>query len=342
MDLLFLRSLLRISTLTLAFGCAAGLLAETPAALRNIGPAGERTPTQRDWKKTVLASQEIRVLERIHRDGDFVAYHIAFRSVDIPVTGLLARPHVPNEDTKFPVVILNHGSDFGVDEPYREVAFEFARRGYVVLAPTFRGQAGLEGQSLGHFEFGKGEVIDLLQLTQIARKLEYADTLRMALIGQGFGASVSLLSLERSNVFSCAVLIAPQMISATPQFGYHGVDRLREVLTAMYGNAPSENLLIRELLARDMFRNAGRIRTPLMLMIPEQNPEAELQFQFQEALIRSNVEHRLLRFPDMRGDFLFGRDDGTRHETWRDEQDRGWRELFRFVEDNLQEEWSQK
>ena len=88
--------------------------------------------------------------------------------------------------------------------PFREIVYEFARRGYVTMAPSFRGHSGIEGDSQGVKEYAKGEVIDLLQAAQLVRKLPYVNSLRIAVVGFDHGASVALQAAARSNIFQAA------------------------------------------------------------------------------------------------------------------------------------------
>ena len=147
------------------------------------------------------------------------------------------------------------------------------RRGYVVLAPTFRGRAGPEGRSEGVVQIGRNEVIDLLQLAQLGRKLEYVDSLRMAIIGEGHGATAALLAIERSNVFRAAVIVSPLIFSGMAEYGFTGIDRLRDLQEELFGRKLSRPELVRELYQRGMFRQARRIRTPMMFMHTDSDPQ---------------------------------------------------------------------
>ena len=203
----------------LAAVSVAPLAAETPPGLLTLTGESSTPPPERDWEKLGIREWELRELERFHRGDGYEGFHVAYKSLKLHMTGILTRPYIVDEETRYPLIVLNHGSERGVSERYRAVALELARRGYVVVAPTFRGRGGLEGRSQGLVEYGKGEVIDLLQLAQLARKLKYVDPTRSGIIGEGHGATATLLAMERSNVFHAAVVVSPAVFSGMVENG---------------------------------------------------------------------------------------------------------------------------
>jgi dipeptidyl aminopeptidase/acylaminoacyl peptidase len=314
--------------------------AQTPPGLQGPPPAGAVAVPQRDWQALSIPGWELRHLERVHRGEGFEAFHIAYtlgsthETNRVHLTGLLARPYL-REGEKFPAILLNHGGLQGVGAPYRAVAYELARRGYVVLASSYRGQQGAEGRSQGRVEFAKGEVIDVLQLTELARGQPYIDTLRMGIVGHGQGASIALQAIGRSNIFKAAVAVSPALFSGMPEYNYAGMRLLHEMSPQLFGRELTEYQLRRELLLRDSFRFLPRIRSPLILIGSDQDPGYEDQLRFVSSLQSRGIEHRYLRFPGMPPDFMFSYDDGTRPPRWRESRDDAWREVFSFLEQHL-------
>ena len=310
---------------------------ETPPGLRALTSESLTPPPERDWKKLGIREWELRELERFHRGDGYEAFHVAYKSLKLHMTGILARPYIVDKETQYPLVVLNHGSERGVSERYRAVALELANRGYVVVAPTFRGRGGLEGRSQGLVEYGKGEVIDLLQLAQLARKLDYVDSRRAGIIGEGHGATATLLAIERSNVFQAAIVISPAVFSGMVENGFAGMDRLRAMSDHLFGRELSQSALIRELRARDGFRNARRITTPLMLITTDTDPSYQDQRRFLEKLGEHGVEYRLLDFRGRPTDFLTAIHTGDQPLDWTMDRDRAWDRIFAFLEEKIPE-----
>ena len=310
---------------------------QTPPGRANLGDDSVGMSPARDWTKLGLRTWEIRNLERTHRGGGIEAYNIAYQSGDYSITGFLAQPVIRyNQQGQpqglYPAVILNHSGRQGVTRAWRETALEFARRGYVVAASSFRGQQGLEGSSQGRFEFAKGEVIDFLQLTQLVRKLDYVDPLRIVAIGEGHGASVTAAGIGRSNVFRAAVVISPTLFSASPEYGYAGLQRLREVSTDMLGGSISESALVRELKARESFANIGNLKTPVLVIATGADPDLATTLRWVDTLRAKGVEQQLLRYPSMFTGFVTATDNGIRPPDWRQNRDNAWENIFRWVE----------
>ena len=330
--------------------------AQTPAGLLRLGPEEPPLPAERDWEKLGVSNYDLRILERFYRDETGVeGFHIAYESGDLNMTGVLVQPHIelpdPDEAPKvinpdtgeeeeeeitYPLIVLSHGSPYGVSPAYREIAIELAHQGYIVVSPTFRGRAGLEGKSQGLVELAKGEVLDLLQLTQIARQIEYVDTLRMGLVGFGDGATTALPAIERSNVFQVAVVVAPSPFGGLPESGYAGYRVLERRSQELFGRELSRTELLRELYARDAFRNVDRITTPLLMIITGDDPSHKDQLYFATNLQHYGIEHRLLEYPTMSPGFLTAIDDRARPQSWHEVRDAAWGEIFALLDEHLQ------
>ena len=350
-----------LSVLILGLFCAFGSLqpsaAQTPAGLLTLGPEEPPLPAQRDWERLGVSNYELRVLERFYRDEAGVqGFHLAYESGDLNMTGVLVQPHIElpdpdeppvmvinpetgeeeEEEIKYPLIVLSHGSPYGVSPAYREIAIELAHRGYIVVSPTFRGRAGLEGRSQGLVELAKGEILDLLQLTQIARQIEYVDSLRMGLLGFDDGATTALPAIERSNVFQVAVVVSPAPFGGLPESGYAGYRVLESRSQELFGRELSRNELLRELYARDAFRNVDRITTPLLMMVTGDDPSHKDQLYFATNLQHFGIEHRLLEYPTMSPGFLTAIDDGTHSSGWHDVRDAAWGEILTLLDEHLQ------
>ena len=342
-----------ILALFAGFACPRPAAAQTPAGLLTLGPEEPPFPAERDWEKLGVSNYELRILERFYRDEAGVeGFHIAYESGDLNMTGVLVQPRIelpnPGEAPKganresgegkitYPLIVLSHGSPYGVSPVYREIAIELAHQGYIVVSPTFRGRAGLEGKSQGLVELAKGEVLDLLQLTQIARQLEYVDARRMGIVGFGDGATAALPAIERSNVFQVAVVVSPTPFGGLAEFGYAGYGVLERRSQELFGRQLSRNELLRELYARDAFRNVNRITTPLMMIITGEDPSHQDQLYFVANLQHYGIEYRLLEYPAMSPGFLTAIDDGTHPPGWHEVRDSAWGEIFALLDEHLQ------
>jgi len=311
-------------------------LAETPPGLLHAPSESLTPPPTRNWEALAIRDWEIRTFERFHRGGGYEGFHIAYSCAGLNIAGILTRPYIRDEETKYPLIILNHGSDAGVTAPYRAVALDLARRGYVVLASTYRGRGGAEGRSQGVREFAKGEVIDVLQLTQLGRKLEYVDPQRMGILGEGIGGAIALQAIGRSNVFRAAAVISPPVFSAVAENGYPGLAQLRQVSRDIFGRELSDGELVRELRARETFANAPRIRTPLLFITTNTDFNYQSQLQFLGRLKQGGAEHELVDYEGMFPDFMTAPPSGERPPNWDQVRSEAWDKVFSFFAQRLQ------
>ncbi len=311
--------------------------AETPPGLLSLTDDALVQSPNRNWKSLGIGTWEIRKLNRVYRENGVEGWNIGYQNGDLSIAGFLAQPIVEfSEDGKpkatYPAVVLCHGSAQGVTPAYRAIALEFARRGYVVAASSYRGQRGLAGPSEGAREYAKGEALDVLQLAQLVRKLEYVDSLRMAIWGQAEGGSIAAQVIGRSNIFRAAVLVAPALFSGMPQYRYAGLRRLASLTQQITGRQMSDGELVRELRARDGFYNVSKIKTRTLIIAPENDPGSQELALWVNALREAGVEHRVLPYPGMFPDFMTAADNGLRPPNWAESRENAWANTFSWIE----------
>jgi len=319
---------------------AALVAAQTPGGLVTLESEYIGPPAQRDFKRLGVTTRDLRPLEHFHRGPNHEGFFIAYESQELGIMGILARPYVkiaddPDDQEKHPLIILNHGSKHGISAPYRAIALELASRGYIVLASSYRGMAGAEGRSEGVFKMGKGAVLDVLQLTQLGRQLPYVDTLRMGVLGFGYGGLFTLLAIERSNVFQAAVAVAPPVFSPYGEFGFAGRDRLPQLFEKYLGYPLTRDRLFNELNERETFQDARRITTPLLLIASDQDPSYRDLRRFSRELRQHSVEHRFVAYEQIEPRFMTAAGVGNWPARWHQIRDRAWWEVFNFLDQRL-------
>jgi len=287
------------------------VIAEPEAEPAEHAPDPSANYPTRDWAKIYIGTWQILQFDRVYNQDGVEAWNIGYKSLEEKITGFIARPRIRiNPSTgkpavRYPAIILCHDGPWGVSRPYRDFAIEMAKRGYVVAASSYRGNRGLEGQSQGTREFGKREVIDVLQLAQLIRKEEYVDSLRMAIVGQGEGGLIAAQAIGRSNIFRAAVLMSPYLFSASPQHGYAGIQRFANVTGRTFGRRWSEGELVRGMHDRDAFRFAHKISTPTLIITPSGFAGADEVARWTAVLNRNNVQHTVLRYPGVSENFFW-------------------------------------
>jgi dipeptidyl aminopeptidase/acylaminoacyl peptidase len=101
----------------------------------------------------------------------------------------------PEGKGPFPGVIYNHDGVKGLSTSTIARCQELAQQGYAVMAPTYRGEDGSDGE----VEVAKGEVDDVLNALDSFRNMSRVDPKRIAFVGTSHGALVSLLAVAKTD-----------------------------------------------------------------------------------------------------------------------------------------------
>lgn len=149
----------------------------------------------------------IEILGTLDTTDAYTRYAIAYPSDGLRITGVM---HVPHGQGPFPVVILNHGyippdQYWQGADTWREADF-LARRGYLCIAPDFRGWAGSDQ---GPNYFRTGIVIDVLNLISSLPSIPQADPERVGLWGHSMGGGLVAKAITIDSRIDAAVLYGP-------------------------------------------------------------------------------------------------------------------------------------
>lgn len=135
-----------------------------------------------------------------------VSMHAAYRSGHEKVDGFLARPA---GTSPMPALVLIHGYR-GVDDAHKFVCRQFARAGFVVLAPDlFEGATSKDPIVCAHrktsldIERAAAKIADSVPYL---RTLPFVGRRKIALSGFCMGGGLALYGLARSNKFAAGVI----------------------------------------------------------------------------------------------------------------------------------------
>ena len=182
-------------------------LAPTASAVPSPTPDPVAGLTIPDLRKISYGAGEISIGDVWIRGPNYTTYRISYPAGDLQLTGLL---HVPSGSGPFPVIIANRGTiardryQPGMDS--RAFADYMVRRGYLVVAPDFRGYAGGDD---GPNPFYTGYYQDVLYLVPLARRLPMAQPGKVGMWGHSRGASATIAALTISDEIAAAVVYAP-------------------------------------------------------------------------------------------------------------------------------------
>jgi dipeptidyl aminopeptidase/acylaminoacyl peptidase len=179
------------------------------------------------------------ILERSIVDDVEQAY-VRYPSGSLSVTGWLFVHPYSEQDTE-PCVIFNHGGTDGVSETTREKCRWLAKQGYIVFAPSYRG----EDDSEGEIEIAKGEVDDVVAAMRLLRDHPGIRTDEFVLLGTSHGALISVLAATREEIW-------PQLKGVVAAYGVmdiyawyqhlldNGFDVHDPISQRVYGDGPQD------------------------------------------------------------------------------------------------------
>ena len=162
----------------------------------------------------------------------------------------------PSENP-MPLVEIHHGGG-GYETIYEEMAMEMASNGFVGAAMIHRGYSGSEGE----MEYGKGEILDIKNLTEALIQRPYVDENRIGIMGYSRGGHNAILAMEKWDYFAAGALWS------TP------VDMLELVrsvpwISQIIGGMPDE--IPEEYHVRSSIHFVSRINCPVLILHGEQD-----------------------------------------------------------------------
>ncbi len=189
------------------------LLLNMPAFAQNEPPVSAAAPSSRD-----VAAE--RNFEELHKNTDDVLWHFKVGDVAaIDKVEFTSKPRREKNPTgqgagnaliipayvftpktlhgKAPLIVFVHGgvhSDFR--SSYAHIVRELMERGYVVIAPEYRGSTGYGGDLYSQIDYGGAEVDDVKAARDWAiENLTQVDSKRVGIIGWSHGGYQALLNV---------------------------------------------------------------------------------------------------------------------------------------------------
>jgi dipeptidyl aminopeptidase/acylaminoacyl peptidase len=174
-------------------------------------------------------------------------------------------PRNLDRSRKAPAIVLTHGGvhgDFGTYHVH--LVREMVARGYIVIAPEYRGSTGYGKGMHDAIDYGGLENEDVVACRDWAVEELPVDPKRIALVGWSHGGMISLMAgFDHPDKFACIYAGVP-VSDLLARVAYAGEEyRDPKVVRAMFGKEPSEDVdLLRK---RSPIWNVHKLRVPLMV-----------------------------------------------------------------------------
>ncbi len=341
---------MRFASLALLAALAAGsvtypLSSQTsiapPQTERDEGPSPFREP---DFDRQVQQQVETDRTWRSASDGYMQMEKITYRSRagDLDIPAFVFQPLKPRGARGHPAIVWVHENIRGhLYEHYIPYVREATSKGYVVIAPEYRGSIGYGKALYDAIDYGGAEVDDVVTAVHVLKsRYPQVDSSRIGIIGWSHGGMITLLATFRNpTVFKSAVAIVP-VTNLFQRLAWKGVDSQKQAIDPhnRYGGLPHEQ--------RDLYKdrsplyNVDKLQVPLYVAVAKNDDDVNIEedMQLVDALrARKPALAETTVYDDPPGGHTFDR--RVDPKTWQPENTReqrdSWNRVWTFLDWHL-------
>jgi dipeptidyl aminopeptidase/acylaminoacyl peptidase len=143
--------------------------------------------------------------------SNYRRYAASYQSDGLKIFGLLTVPQGTKPATGWPVIIFNHGyippTVYRTTERYVAYVDAFARNGYIVFKPDYRGFGSSQGTPISAYG-APDDTVDVLNAVTTLQRYAEADPNRIGMWGHSMGGNITLRALVIDPRIKVAVIWA--------------------------------------------------------------------------------------------------------------------------------------
>ena len=227
----------------------------------------QQAATDRAWRD---ASEGFMRMEKISYRSD---------AGDLDVPAFVFRPLDAAAPSNRPAIVWVHEDVRGhLYEHYIPYIREAVSRGYVVIAPEYRGSIGYGEKFYDAIDYGGAEVDDVAAAVEVLRKrYPEVDSHRVGIIGWSHGGMIALLSVFRNpSLFRSAAAIVP-VSNLIERVERKGIERQLAIIDPahrVFGSSPqSQPDIYKE---RSPLFQVDKLRIPLLVHVARNDQDVEI------------------------------------------------------------------
>jgi dipeptidyl aminopeptidase/acylaminoacyl peptidase len=280
---------------------------------------------------------------RAASDGRMRLEKITYRSRagDLDIPAFVFQPLKSRGPRNHPALVWVHEDIRGhVYEHYIPYIREATAKGYIVIAPEYRGGIGYGPALYNAIDYGGAEVDDVVTAADVLRtRYPDVDPSRVGIIGWSHGGLITLLSVFRNpTTFKAAVAMVP-VTNLFQRLAWKGIDRQRELIDPKnrFGGPPSEKRAVYK--ERSPLFGVDRLQIPLFVAVAtnDQDVNIEESMPLIDALRARKPQLAETKvYENPRGGHRFDRrvDSQWRPENTPEQRD-SWRRVWTFLDRHL-------
>jgi dipeptidyl aminopeptidase/acylaminoacyl peptidase len=305
---------------------------------------GQNQQREPDFDRQLQQQAETDKTWRAASDGVMQMDKITYRSSvgDMDVPAFVFQPLKIRGPKGHPAIVWVHENIRGhLYEHYIPYIREATAKGYVVIAPEYRGSIGYGKAFYDAIDYGGNEVDDVVTAVEILKtKYPQVDPSRIGIIGWSHGGMITLLSIFRNPArFRAAVAMVP-VTNLFQRLAWKGVERQKQAIDPQnrYGGLPFER---REVYKdRSPLYSVDKLQNPLFVAVTKNDDDVNIEedMQLVDALrSRKSALAETMVYDNPPGGHTFDR--RVDPKTWQPENTReqrdSWNRVWTFLDWNL-------
>jgi len=180
----------------------------------NEGGLGQESPhplSIEAQRKKEYPGSEIVIEQTLSSGSNYQKYIASYKSDGLKIYALLTVPNGPVPEGGFPAIVFNHGyippAEYSTTEKYVAYVDGFAKEGYIVFKPDFRGHGQSEGRPEGAY-YSDAYITDVLNAVSSIKKYEGVNPEKVGMWGHSMGGHLTLRAMVVSKDVKAGVIWA--------------------------------------------------------------------------------------------------------------------------------------
>lgn len=148
-----------------------------------------------EMRKKQYPGSDLVIEEKLSSNNNYTQYLASYLSDGLKIFGLLTIPVGQKPQNGWPVIIFNHGyltpQTYTTTGRYIAHVDGFARNGYIVFKPDYRGHGNSQGTPEGAY-YSPGYATDVLNAVATLKKYKDANPDKLGMWGHSMGGNITL------------------------------------------------------------------------------------------------------------------------------------------------------
>ncbi len=149
-------------------------------------------------RKNNYPGSNITIEQTLDEGSDYRRYLASYKSEGLKIYALLTIPKGTVPHSGWPIIVFNHGyippEQYRTTERYVAYVDAFAKNGYIVFKPDYRGHGSSEGQPEGAY-YSPAYTVDDLNAISSVKTLKDSDPNKIGVWGHSMGGNITLRDL---------------------------------------------------------------------------------------------------------------------------------------------------